>query len=623
MTTPASSSTGAIATTTTTRNPLHRELLQQHKHNSLNFALLKQDSSRSLGSDSPRSVDDSPRDRKKFSKNEVKSWQDKGKFLTGYLKFLPEKLSVNDKLSLIETYANEDDENTTKNFLRLLMDQYVRVLNQFDENEFLALLKGTPFPLLLDLMENLKEEEYQKFSSAIHKHLQSVFAEFTVEQGKEIIGNLPNPTVRKRWVNMASNKAEIPILSPLIKADTIMCTILIGRFKEITSTLVAANFLNANIREIENLASIQYLFMKFQETKDLQQVNFSKFTISVLRNIPNAVFSIDELVRNILPVGDPSIRSLEVAAKNQYAKFLLNQMDNDPVENVLDVAKWFVDIETLKEISSLNKERQAKIIDCLSKTQNPIVLPPGTVRMISLEAILSSNDSHDDKLGSIAEDLRNNAVFLYKRLTPDDIYDFLSRKENSNISDITKSMDVIAYFVGTEILNRPNLEEAQKRILFFINLAHQCFKIHDNASASSIVAGLTLIGVIRLIEKWSAMPSKEHGYFTILKGTLSSDSLDRKVTPETALTVPMFNIYRKMLTFIYDGNPKHFGGKVNLTRYKLASDFMKKMKQEQSQLQINEATLLKRNTYAYIQSTQKMNDDAMWQKSLNLIPSKS
>jgi len=132
-------------------------------------------------------------------------------------------------------------------------------------------------------------------------------------------------------------------------------------------------------------------------------------------------------------------------------------------------------------------------------------------------------------------------------------------KEAPGIVSVTKRFNKMSFWVTTLIVKVASLKTRAAMLKRFIEIADNCLKLNNFASAVTVLSGLESSSVHRLKKTWELISPETTITLTKLKQVISPDKSYKHYREQlhkaVGACVPYLGVYLQDLTFIEDGNP--------------------------------------------------------------------
>jgi len=129
-----------------------------------------------------------------------------------------------------------------------------------------------------------------------------------------------------------------------------------------------------------------------------------------------------------------------------------------------------------------------------------------------------------------------------------------------NIYQLTQYFNQLSNWVGTTIVQFPDLVERIKIVEHMIDIADKLYELNNFNGVFSITAGLGLSSIYRLKKTWTGVSEefiKTYDKFKALMSNKNSfETVRNRIKQVKPPCIPYIGLYLTDLTFIEDGNPK-------------------------------------------------------------------
>jgi len=155
-----------------------------------------------------------------------------------------------------------------------------------------------------------------------------------------------------------------------------------------------------------------------------------------------------------------------------------------------------------------------------------------------------------------------------------------------NINEMIQSFNKLSNWVGTEIVQREDVEKRVQVMEKMIELANHCKELNNFNATFSVVSGLNLASIYRLRNTWAAISEPHRQMYEDLNKYISRDfnfrfirNALKNVKPPC---IPYIGLYLTDLTFIEEGNPKYLNNKINFVRCRRFAEVIRDMQTYQN-----------------------------------------
>jgi len=155
-----------------------------------------------------------------------------------------------------------------------------------------------------------------------------------------------------------------------------------------------------------------------------------------------------------------------------------------------------------------------------------------------------------------------------------------------NIYRMINWFNQLSNWVGSVIVQLPELEDRVKMMGKFIELANHCKELNNFNALFSVLSGLALASIFRLKQTWAALPPEDLQKYKDLQKYTSREKNFKEVRVAIRSVkppcIPYIGLYLTDLTFIEDGNPKYVGDKINFVKCRKFAEVIRDMQTYQN-----------------------------------------
>lgn len=156
-----------------------------------------------------------------------------------------------------------------------------------------------------------------------------------------------------------------------------------------------------------------------------------------------------------------------------------------------------------------------------------------------------------------------------------------------NLTKLLRHFNTMTSWVATEIVNEKTSKGRRDIIIKFIEVGEKCLNLHNFNAVFEIIGGLASVAVYRLKKTWESVPDKYIEILDQLRQLMTTESNHAKLRQLTAASsppiIPYLGLYLNDLTYIEDGNPNVFDGKINWKKRKRITKVLEEILKAQQQ----------------------------------------
>lgn len=226
-------------------------------------------------------------------------------------------------------------------------------------------------------------------------------------------------------------------------------------------------------------------------------------------------------------------------------------------------------------------------------------------------------------------------------------------EEAPHIAHLTDRWNKMTQFVASAILSQSDMKQRRKYLLKFIEIAQALREMNNYHGLTEMMCGLSNVSVHRLKKTWAIIPPEYISRYEELRKLCSQEQANKNMRQALQLStppcIPPLSMYLKDLTFINDGNADNIrDGLINVFKRRQVSkiiletikvnqntpflfetiDYMRRVINQIQTASIEDYKLYTSGTCTIpsiqsmlsLGSVQLMDDDTLWDKSLELEP---
>ncbi|XP_065197998.1 rap guanine nucleotide exchange factor 2-like [Sycon ciliatum] len=146
-------------------------------------------------------------------------------------------------------------------------------------------------------------------------------------------------------------------------------------------------------------------------------------------------------------------------------------------------------------------------------------------------------------------------------------------KEQSDFQRFSSTTNNEMFWVVTEIVSEPSMQQRVRKIKFFLKVAKLCRSLRNFNTMFAITSGLSYGAVTRLRQTWEKLGARDiksiEEMQILMNPSRNMLTYRSMVSSVSAPIVPFFPVVTKDLTFIYLGNDDRIDGLINFEKLRM------------------------------------------------------